>query len=196
MQVTRDPMGGKGPRLTTQLGLAGRYVVYLPHSRIYGVSRRLEDAERERLRGICREVRPTGAGLIVRTAAEGAQAEAIARDVRFLEHLWARVEKKASEMRAPALVYEEAELALRAVRDVMGTPFGRVVVDNCEVHRRVLNYLRAVAPELASRVELYHEKDLLFDHYGVEDAVEKALTRRVELPSGGYLIIDHTEAMT
>jgi ribonuclease G len=196
VQVTRDAMGGKGPRLTTQLGLAGRYLVYMPNSGASGVSRRLDDQERERLRSICKELKPETGGLIIRTAAEGADEEAIARDLRFLQRVWGGVERRSAVARAPSLAYTEAELAMRAVRDLLGPDFGRVLVDEERLHRRLVNYLRAVAPELAPRVELYQGAAALFERFGVEGETKKALARRVELPSGGYVVIDHTEAMT
>ncbi len=196
VQVTRDAMGGKGPRLTTQLGLAGRYVVYFPQGTTSGVSRRLDDQERDRLREICREVKPEHGGLVVRTAAEGAGQESIARDLRFLQRVWGGVERRASESRAPSLVYTEVEVAMRAVRDLLGPEFGSVLVDDEKLKRRLVNYLRAAAPELAEHVELYHEPPSLFERFGIEREAQKALARRLELPSGGYIVIDHTEAMT
>ncbi len=196
VQVTRDAMGGKGPRLTTQLSFAGRYVVYFPLGTASGVSRRLDDQERDRLREICRELKPERGGLIVRTAAEGAEQESIARDLRFLQRVWDGVERRATESRAPSLVYTEVEVAMRAVRDLLGPEFGSVLVDDEKLRRRLVNYLRTAAPELAERVELYHEPPSLFERFGIEREAQKALTRRVELPSGGYIVIDHTEAMT
>ncbi len=196
VQVARDAMGSKGPRLTTQLGIAGRYLVYLPRTVASGVSRRLDDAERERLRSLCRELSPYAGGLIVRTAAEGAAEEAMARELRFLQRLWAGVERRVEVSRAPSLVYTEAELAVRAVRDVLGPEFGTVVVDDAKLHRRLVNYLRAIAPESVDRVEWYESSTPLFQQFGLEGEVKKALARRVDLPSGGYIVIDHTEAMT
>ena len=158
VQVTRDPMGGKGPRLTMEVGIPGRYVVYLPSGKGAGVSRRLSDEERERLRAVSREVRPEAGGVIVRTAAEGAEKEALERDLRFLQRVWAGVERRAEPMSAPALVYAEAELAIRSVRDLLGPEFAAVVVDDEKLHRRLVSYLRAVAPELKDRVEHYRGK--------------------------------------
>ncbi len=196
VQVIREGMGGKGPRLTTQLSLAGRYVVYMPGGSHSGASRRLEEAERERLRGLCRVLLPEDGGLIARTAAEGASEDALVRDLRFLQRVWAGVARRAAAAQAPCLVYTEAELALRAVRDLSGPDVEKVIVDDEHLYRRLVNYLRAVAPRLASRVELYGEAEPLFERYGLEGEARKALGRRVELPSGGYLVIDPTEAMT
>ena len=196
VQVTRDPMGGKGPRLTTQVGLAGRYVVYLPDSSVSGVSRRLESGERDRLRALIKELGSEAGGIIVRTAAEGADLEAMSRDLRFLQRVWGAVCRRSAKAQAPSLVFGEAELAVRAVRDLLGPGFGSVLVDDENLHRRVANYLRAVAPELVGEIQRFEGSGALFETFGIEGEARKALTRRVELPSGGYLIIDHTEAMT
>jgi ribonuclease G len=196
VQVVRDPMGGKGPRLTTQIGLAGRYVVYLPLSEASGVSRRLEGPERERLRGICRELELTGGGMIVRTAAEGVEASVIQRELRFLQRIWAGIQRRLPTCAAPCLVYAESDLALRAVRDLCGPDVSRVVVDDAKVFARIANYLRAVAPELMDMLSLDEARPPLFERFGLEEELNKTLERRVELPSGGYLVIDHTEAMT
>jgi len=196
VQVVRDPMGGKGPRLTTQVGLAGRYSVFLPETQASGVSRRLPPQERERLRRVVKQLKDGSGGIIIRTAAEGADAEAIARDLRFLRKLWGRIQQRAMAARAPSLVYAEAELAIRSVRDVTGPEFGTVLVDDARAYRRIVNYLRAVSPELTERVQHYKGQVPLFEKYGLESQMRKALSRRVDLPSGGYLVIDHTEAMT
>ena len=196
VQVTRDAMGGKGPRLTTQLGLAGRYLVYLPLMAASGVSRRLDDHERERLRSVCRELKPDVGGMIIRTAAEGADKETIGRDLRFLQRVWGGIECRAAASRAPSLVYTEAELAVRSVRDLLGPEFGAVVVDDEKLRRRLVNYLRATAPELAGLVQGYEGAAPMFERFGIELEAKKALSRRVDLRSGGYIVIDHTEAMT
>ena len=196
VQVTRDPMGGKGPRLTMEVGVPGRYVVYLPTGKGCGVSRRLESGERERLRAISREVMPETGGVIVRTAAEGAGQEAIERDLRFLQRVWAGAERRAQAASAPALVYAEAELAVRSVRDLLGPDFSAVIVDDEKLHRRLVSYLRAVAPEFKDLVERHGGETRLFGRFGLEEEMEKALARRVGLPSGGHIVIDHTEAMT
>jgi ribonuclease G len=196
VQVTRDPMGGKGPRLTMEVGIPGRHVVYFPAGRGAGVSRRLSDEERERLRAISREVKPESGGVIVRTAAEGAGKEAIERDLRFLQRVWAGAERRSQSCTAPALVYAEAELAVRAVRDLLSPDFSSVLVDDEKLQRRLVSYLRAVAPDLKGLAELYAGEKPLFERCGLEQELEKALARRVSLPSGGHIVIDHTEAMT
>ncbi len=196
VQVVRDPMGGKGPRLSTQPALAGRYLVYLPRATAHGVSRRLDDNERERLRSVCKAFDSVPGGMIVRTAAEGADAEIIDRELRFLRRVWEGVEGRLATANAPALVHTEADLAMRAVRDLLGPEFGSVLVDEPKLYRRLVNYLRAVSPDLAGRVELREGEAPLFERMGLDEEVKKALKRRVDLPSGGYLVIDHTEAMT
>jgi ribonuclease G len=196
VQVVRDPMGNKGPRLTTQLGLAGRYVVYLPGTHASGVSRRLPTEERERLRRVVKQLDEVPGGIIVRTAAEGAGQEAMARDLRFLQKIWGRVEHQERACKAPSLVYMEADLTVRSVRDVSGTEFDSVVVDDAATYRRLVNYLRTVSPTLTGRLQLYEGSVPLFEKHGLESQIRKALSRRVDLPSGGYIVIDHAEAMT
>ena len=196
VQVTRDPMGSKGPRLTMDVGIPGRYVVYLPSGKGAGVSRRLSDEERERLRGVCREVQPETGGVIVRTAAEGAGQEALGRDLRFLQRVWAGAELRGRDLSAPSLVYAESELAIRSVRDLLGPDHSVVIVDDEKLHRRLVSYLRAVAPEFKDLVEYHTGPTPLFERFGLEPEMEKALARRVGLPSGGSIVIDHTEAMT
>ncbi len=195
VQIAREGRGSKGPRLTTHLSLAGRYVVYVPGGSNSGVSRRLGEEERGRLKEVCRSLLSDG-GLIARTAAEGASEEMMARDLRFLQRVWGGTARRAAAAHAPCLVYAEIELALRAVRDLSGSDVERVIVDDERLHRRVGNYIRAVAPPLASRVEHYQGVNPLFEQYGLEGETRKALARRVDLPSGGYLVIDPTEAMT
>jgi ribonuclease G len=196
VQVTRDGMGSKGPRLTTQIGMPGRYLVFMPGASNCGVSRRLEETERERLRAVGNALKSENTGLIIRTAAEGAAPEAIERDLRFLQRVWGGVERRVEGVTAPVIVYKESELPIRVIRDFLGPDFEDVIVDDEELHRRLRNYVHAVAPELADRVIFYDDARALFERHGVEKHVRRALGRRVELPSGGYLVIDHTEAMT
>jgi ribonuclease G len=170
--------------------------VYVPGSRVSGVSRRLEESERDRLRSICRSVKPDEGGLIIRTAAEGAGREAVERDLRFLHRVWAGVSTRAKDLSAPALVYRESELSIRALRDIAGAEFEKVVVDDEILLRRLRNYLRATAPGQEQKVTLHGGTKPAFEEYGLAREIRRALMRRVELPSGGYLVIDHTEAMT
>jgi len=196
VQVLKDPMGTKGARLTTQLSLAGRYMVYLPGGTTCGVSRKLPDNERQRLRTLCQELKPEGAGVIIRTAAEGAGDKSVARDLKFLSKLWSTVERRLETAKAPAIVYSEAELPVRVVRDMFNESFSQILVDDEETHRRILGFLQATTPELADRVELYRGRAPLFETHGIDVEIEAALQRRVDLPSGGYLVIDKAEALT
>ncbi len=196
VQVIKDPMGTKGARLTMQLSLAGRFLVYLPGGSMCGVSRKLSDSERLRLRKLCHEMKPEDAGVIIRTAAEGVSEKAIGRDLKFLTKMWATVERRLETVGAPAIVYSEAELPLRLVRDMFTEEFTQILVDDEDLMKRLVGFLQATAPELVDRVELYKGRTPLFESHGVDAEVQAALRRRVDLPSGGYLVIDKAEALT
>ncbi|HZU19706.1 MAG TPA: Rne/Rng family ribonuclease [Gaiellaceae bacterium] len=196
VQAVKDPMKTKGARLTTEISLPGRFVVYVPHGEGLGVSRRLEDEERNRLKAILKELAPKDGGVIVRTAAEGASAEDIERDLDFLQRLWKSIEAKAKEAKAPTLVYQEAELPLRVVRDLFTGDFERLLVDHDRTHRRIVGYLKKTSPHMVERVSRYREREPLMDAFGVEQEIRSTLSRRVDLPSGGYLIFDYAEAFT
>jgi ribonuclease G len=196
VQAVKDPMGTKGARLTTEISLPGRFLVFVPFGDGIGVSRRLEDEERERLKGICKELELPEGGLIVRTAAEGASKQELEGDLALLQKLWSTIRGRAKRAEAPALVYQESELPLRIVRDLFIRDFARVVVDHDRTYRRITGYLRRTSPELARRIELYRDSEPLMERYGVEEAVRSTLSRRVDLPSGGYLIFDYAEAFT
>jgi len=197
VQVTKDPIGGKGPRLTQQVSLPGRYLVLVPNSQVFGISRRLPENERRRLRMAVRKVRPPEHGVIVRTAAEGASAEDLASDLARLSEEWERIAKKAKKSKAPALLYEEPELTLRVVRDLFtDEEFREMATDSPRVHEMVRSYLSQVAPDLVEKVRLHSGRLPLFEEYRVTEQIHKALERKVWLPSGGYLVIDRTEAMT
>jgi len=196
VQVTKDPMGSKGARLTTRMSLAGRYVVYVPGGSGVGVSRRLAQQERDRLRDICRELKAKDAGVIVRTVAEGKGLEELRRDLQYLARLWARIRGKAEKTPAPGLVHEEVDISLAVARDLFDESVTRFVVDSAKLRKALLAYLGRVAPELVDRVELYQGEEALFDEYGIEEQLERTLARRVPLPSGGNIMIDHAEALT
>jgi ribonuclease E len=197
VQVTKDPLRGKGARLTAQASLPGRYLVYVPDGGASGISKRLPDAERDRLRKIMKTIRPSEAGVIVRTAAEAASEEELATDLDRLKKGWESIRRKAKRGRAPKVLYEEPELLERVVRDVFSpVEFERIVTDSSEIHDRVATYLREVAPELVDRLELHRDPLALFDAFHVSEQIHKALERKVWLSSGGYLVIDRTEAMT
>jgi ribonuclease G len=196
VQAVKDPMKTKGARLTTEISLPGRFVVYVPHGEGLGVSRRLEDDERNRLKAILKEIAPKQGGVIVRTAAEGASAEDVERDLDFLQRLWKTIEQRAKDVKAPALVYQESELPLRVTRDLFTGDFEKLVVDHDRTHKRIVGYLKKTSPHMVERVVRYREKDPLMDAYGVEQEIRSTLNRRVDLPSGGYLIFDYAEAFT
>jgi ribonuclease G len=196
VQAVKDPMGTKGARLTTEISLPGRFLVFTPFGDGIGVSRRLEDDERERLKGICKSLEIPEGGIIVRTAAEAASAEELEGDLKLLVKLWSTIKGRAGRAAPPALVYQEAELPLRAVRDLFIRDFERVVVDHDRTYRKIVGYLKRTSPELAARVERYAGKEPLMEKAGVREAVRSTLNRRVDLPSGGYLIFDYAEAFT
>jgi ribonuclease G len=196
VQAVKDPMKTKGARLTTEISLPGRFVVYVPHGEGLGVSRRLEDDERNRLKGILKECAPAEGGVIVRTAAEGASAEDIERDLDFLQRLWASIEARAKTAKAPSLIYQEAELPLRVVRDLFTGDFERLLVDHDRTHKRIVGYLKKTSPHMAERVTRYKEREPLMEAFGVDAEIKSTLNRRVDLPSGGYLIFDYAEAFT
>jgi ribonuclease G len=196
VQSVKDPMKSKGARLTTEISLPGRFVVFVPHGEGLGVSRRLEDAERDRLRDIVKAIAPKKGGVIVRTAAEGASAEDVERDLVFLQRLWKSIEANAEKAKAPALVYQEAELPLRVTRDLFTGDFEKAVVDDERTFKRIVGYLKKTSPHMVDRVIRYREKTPLFEQTGVTEAINSTLSRRVDLPSGGYLVFDYAEAFT
>jgi ribonuclease G len=196
VQAVKDPMKSKGARLTTEISLPGRYLVYVPNGEGSGVSRRLDEQERTRLKDILKGLDPKGGGIIVRTAAEGASAEDIERDLVFLQRLWKTIQAQAEKATAPELVYEEAELPLRIVRDLFAGDFVGAQIDDDRTHRRIVSYLKKTSPHMIERVHRYREKTPLFEASGVEDEIRSTLRRRVDLPSGGYLVFDYAEAFT
>src|SRR6266536_1461892 len=196
VQVTKDPIGAKGARLTTQVSLAGRYLVLQPEDSTFGISRRLPENERIRLREILKEVRPKGLGLIVRTAAEGATADDLRADLARLQARWETIERKARKASPPAVIYQEPELVVRVIRDIFSPDFVELVVDAPGLYERVKSYLEEVAPDLLPKVHAHDGRLALFEQYRVTEQIHKALERKVWLPSGGSLVIDQTEAMT
>ena len=196
VQAVKDPMKTKGARLTTDISLPGRFVVFVPNGEGLGVSRRLPDEERSRLREIVKALERKKGGIIVRTAAEGASAEDIERDLVFLERLWKSIQDRAKGVKAPALVYQEAELPLRVTRDLFTGDFERAFVDHDRTYKRIVGYLKKTSPHMAERVVRYKEPTPLFESYGVDAEIRSTLSRRVDLPSGGYLVFDYAEAFT
>ena len=195
-QVTKDPVGHKGARLTSQISLPGRYLVYVPGASMTGISRKLPDTERNRLKQILKKVMPEDGGVIVRTAAEGAAEEELSRDVARLAAQWEAIEKKAKTASAPALLYSEPDLTIRVIRDVFNEDFSNLVVSGDEGWDTVDEYVRYVAPHLADRLTRWQDDRDVFGAYRIDEQLAKALDRKVWLPSGGSLVIDKTEAMT
>jgi ribonuclease G len=196
VQAVKDPMKTKGARLTTEISLPGRFVVYQPNGDGFGVSRRLDDDERSRLKDVLKALDLKGGGVIVRTAAEGASAEDIERDLVFLQKLWKAIDTRAKSAKPPTLLYQEAELPLRVTRDLFTEAFERALVDEDRAYKRIVGYLKKTSPHMVERVVRYKEKQPLMDAYGVEAEIKSTLSRRVDLPSGGYLIFDYAEAFT
>jgi ribonuclease G len=196
VQITKEPIGTKGAKVNARLSLPGRYLVLVPGVSYVGISRRIQDrAERERLRTILGELRPSGTGLIARTAAEERDRKAFESDVNYLRRLWTDIEKRAGKAAAPALVHREMALAPSLIRDVFTEDVDRVVVDESEVYKEITQYLKWVAPELVGRVHLYKGRVPIFDEYGIEGEIEKSFERKVWLKRGGYIVIDQCEAL-
>jgi ribonuclease E len=197
VQVTKDPIGQKGARLTSQISLPGRYVVYVPGGGMSGISRSLPEQERTRLKAILKDLIPEGAGVIVRTAAEGASEEEITNDVARLKTLWDDIYQKSENpnFHAPAALYSEPDLAIRVIRDIFNEDFRKLTVQGSQAYEEINNYLGFIAPELVTKLEKYIGTDDLFAEYRVEEQLAKAFDRKVYLPSGGSLVIDRTEAM-
>ena len=196
VQAVKDPMKTKGARLTTQISLPGRFVVLVPQGEGLGVSRRLDDDERNRLKDILKRLDVKEGGVIVRTAAEGASEEDIERDLVFLQRLWKSIQAKAKSAKAPELVYQEAELPLRVVRDLFTGDFEKAYVDDELTYKRVVGYLKKTSPHMVERLVRYKDKKPLMEAFGVEQEIKSTIGRRVDLPSGGYLIFDYAEAFT
>ena len=196
VQVVKDPLKTKGARLSMELTIAGRYMVYAPTGEGVGVSRRLEDRERARLRRQTAGLELGEGGVIVRTAAHGAKREDFERELKYLHKLHEVLIKRVAETAAPGLVFQEADLSVRVVRDIFSAHFERAIVDDEQQHHRLVSFFARTAPELVERVELWQRPEPLFESYGVDKAIEGVLSRRVDLPSGGYLIIDYAEALT
>jgi len=196
VQVTKDPMGNKGARLTTYLSLPGRLMVYMPQSKRSGVSRRLPERERDRLRKLQRETKAEHGSTIIRTAAAKARKKDLQRDLDYLVKQWEETQEKIKGAKPPTQVYAEPDLAVRIVRDTLTRDFRTVYVDNKTEVGKIKDYLNRSAPELLDRVQHYKEQQPLFARFGVEKAIEAALRRKVGLPSGGHIVIDEAEALT
>ena len=198
-QVTKNPIGHKGARLTTDVSLPGRFVVLVPNSRTYGISKRLPDKERKRLRSILDKVKPPEHGLIVRTAAEHVTAEEISRDVARLTEQWDQIDRLAKSTKKPSLLFREPDLAVRVIREEFTRDYRGVVIDDRALYEQVKGYMETVTPALADRIEYYDataEAMPVFERHHIEEQLRKAVDRKVWLPSGGSLIIEHTEALS
>ena len=196
VQVVKDAMGHKGARLTNQISLAGRYLVLAPDESVRGISRRLPDEERRRLRETVAELKPAGTGIIVRTAAEGATADDIKGDIERLKATWDSIDAERETAKAPHLIYQEPPLVIRVIREHFTKDFRRLLIDDKEIYDQVMEYLAGTEADLVDKVNLYADELALFERYHVEDQLRKALDRKVWLPSGGHLVIDRTEALT
>jgi ribonuclease G len=197
LQVAKEPLGSKGARITSHISLPGRYLVYLPTTNHLGVSRRIEDEEeRQRLRDIVLPLKPPDAGCIIRTVCIGLSKRELQADMRFLIKLWNRILKRSEDASAPCQLHYDMDLILRSIRDLFTADVAKVVVDRAIDHQRILDFVDSFAPRLKARVELHSGPEGLFDLYGIEPAISRALERRVWLKSGGYIVIDQTEALT
>jgi ribonuclease G len=196
VQVIKDPLKTKGARLSMEVTIAGRYMVYAPTGEGVGVSRRLEDKERERLRKEAKQLDLGGGGAIIRTAAQGAKRDDFERELQYLFKLNEVLQKRVADTTAPDMVFQEADLSIRVVRDIFSEHFEKAIVDDPKQHQRLTSFFTRTAPELVDRVELWEDGGDLFEAYGVDKTIEGMLERRVDLPSGGYLVIDYAEALT
>ena len=197
VQVTKEPISTKGPRLTAQVSLPGRFLVYMPFSNHIGISRKIDQRdERARLRKLAREIRPDGeGGLIVRTVGEELTRERFAGEFQRLRELWKKIERRAGSSKAPALVHGEAKLISGVIRDLFSDKLDALIVDNKQAHSEIEKYVKNVDPDLMSRIQLYHDPVPLFDRYDIEEEIGEAFQRKVMLPSGGYIIVEPTEAL-
>ena len=196
VQITKEPIGTKGPRVTTDLSLPGRFSVLMPYSEHLGVSRKIAGwGEKRRLRALVKPLIPENCGVIVRTVAEGKGEDELTSDIKHLTRTWARIRSRAKRLPAPALLHAELGMTTSLIRDLFNDEVERVVIDSKAIYREILAYLKNTAPHLENRVLLFNEKEPVFDAYGIEEEIENATNRRVPLRKGGFLVIDHTEAM-
>ena len=197
VQIAKEPLGTKGARLTSRIAMPGRHLVFMPTIDHVGISRRIADEkERKRLRDVIDHMRPQGTGFIARTAAEGVSARHLQADMELLIRLWNDIVRRRDNLSAPALLYQELDVVLRATRDLFTADVDKIVVDSPAVFERVSKFLETFVPEMRERVELYAGGEPIFDHYGIEVEIARALQRKVWLKSGGYIVIDETEALT
>ena len=197
VQVSKDPIGSKGARVTSYITLPGRYLVLMPNVEHIGISRRISDEEeRNRLKAIVESIKPSGFGLIIRTASEGSTEEDIQKDLHFLLLLWENLVEKKDRVPARGLLYSDLDLVFRSVRDLMSQDVERLIIDSTEEYNRIIEFVKTYFPKLLDKIELYEEAEPLFDAFGIELDISRAIGRRVWLKSGGYIVVDQTEAMT
>lgn len=196
VQVTKEQIGNKGARVTGEITLPGRYLVLLPYNEFAGASRRLPDEERKRLYELCQKIKPRGMGIIARTAAMNIGLTELVKDLSWLRSEWIKLRRASKGMSAPSLVYREPTLVKRVIRDIFNQEFEAVYIDSIEEYNKIISYLNVVSPGLAERIHLYQGQENLFYRYHIDEQIEKALQREVTLPSGGTIVIDHTEALT
>lgn len=196
VQVAKEPLGNKGARLTSHVSLPGRHLVLMPTVDHIGISRRIEDKdERERLKGIIQEIRPRDLGFIVRTVSEGASKEKLKSEMDFLVRLWSNIQQKMEKGSSPGLLYKDLSISLRAVRDLFTSEVDRLIIDSRGEHKNIIEFINAFAPKLKYSVELYEEADPIFDAFGIEMEISRALDNKIWLKSGGYILIELTEAL-
>ncbi len=197
VQVSKDPIGTKGARVTSYITLPGRYLVLMPRVEHIGVSRRITDEdERARLKSLISKLKPKNFGFIIRTASEGCTEEDLKKDIDFLMRLWENIQNKKDKVGSPHLVYNDLDLPLRGVRDILGHEADRLIIDSAEEYQKLVEFANTYFPKLTSRIDLYDGQEPIFDAYGIELEIPKALGKRVWLKSGGYIVIDQTEALT
>ena len=196
VQVSKDPIGSKGARITSYISLPGRYLVFMPSVDHVGISRRIEDeSERRRLKRLLLELKPPGDGFIVRTASEGKDREEFIADIEFLTKLWNDIKQKSERVSAPVLIHQDLNLIFRSIRDIFTKNVDRLVIDSQEEYEKCIQFVNSYMPALKSKIDLYTGKDPIFDTYGIEIEIERALGRKIWLKSGGYIVIDQTEAL-
>lgn len=197
VQIAKEPVRTKGPRVTSHISLPGRFLVYLPTSPHIGISRKIKsENERKRLKDIALKFKPDGAGLIIRTAAESTTDIEIERDIKFLINLWNNICKEQGRVKAPSLIHQDLSVSLRAIRDILNNSVDKVIVDNKEEYEKIIDFLDLQSPLYKDKVTLYNSDQMILDYYDIEVEVSKALNKKIWLKSGGYIVIDHTEALT
>ena len=196
VQASKDPIGSKGARVTSYITIPGRYLVLMPNVEHIGISRRIDDEEeRNRLKAIVENIKPEGYGLIIRTASENAQEEDLRKDLEFLLLIWKNIQEKKDKVQARNVLYSDFDLVFRSVRDLMSQNVTRLIIDSSEEYERIMEFVKAYFPKLLGKIEFYDEAEPIFDAFGIELDISRALGKRVWLKSGGYIVIDRTEAM-